>query len=176
MPLMLKQTSLCFINTFLLLKHCNFYKSIFCFYFLFCETWIYQSLWCTRNVTCLYLIWTTNPLNFQIFDLKRRFYFILFYSYFTFIAKNIDANVAFHFKFTKFFFWHRKFHSIIIKIINKFFNFLRISFWMYFYWVNMPNMTPKKIIFDQYFWCWLVLFLNFLIQQVILCDNFQLLV
>ena len=33
----------------------------------------------------------------------------------------------------------------VIKIINKTFISLRNSFYMYFYWINMPSMTPKKI-------------------------------
>ena len=69
-----------------------------------------------------------------------------------FITKKIDANVAFRFNFTKIVFQHRKFNSIIVKIVNKLLIFLRNSFWMYFYWINMLYMTTKKalliVIFD----------------------------
>ena len=69
-----------------------------------------------------------------------------------FIAKYIDTNVIFRVNFTKIFFWYRKCNFSVIKIINKLFIFLRNSFWMYFYWINMPNLTPKEtflmVIFD----------------------------
>ena len=64
-------------------------------------------------------------------------------SQFILITKNIDTNVVFRFNFTKFF-RYRKFNSFIIKVINKLFIFLFNSFWMYFYWVNMSYVTPKK--------------------------------
>ena len=63
-------------------------------------------------------------------------------SQFVFITKHVNANVVFCFNLAKIFFSHRKFNSIIIKIINKFFIFFCNSFWMYFYRINMPNMTP----------------------------------
>ena len=50
------------------------------------------------------------------------------------------------------FFSYRKPNSIIIKIISKLFVILCNSLWMYFYRIDLPNMTPKEtfliIIFD----------------------------
>ena len=67
-----------------------------------------------------------------------------------FITKHINANVVFYFNLAKKLFSHRKTNSIII--IRKLFVVLCNSFWVYFYGINMPNMTPKKtlliIIFD----------------------------
>ena len=83
-------------------------------------------------------------MNFQIFDLicelEKSVYFH---------NKKIDANVVFRFNLSKRSFWHRKFNSIIIKMFNKFFIILPNSFWMYFYWINMPNMRPKKTCLDK---------------------------
>ena len=66
-----------------------------------------------------------------------------------FITKRINANVVFTFNLGKIFPLHRKLNPIIIKTISKFFIILCDSFWMYFYWINMPNMTPSKNIFDR---------------------------
>ena len=62
-------------------------------------------------------------------------------SWVVFITKHINANVAFPFNFTKIFSSHRKLSPIIIKIISKLFISLCNSFSMYFYMINMPNMT-----------------------------------
>ena len=59
-----------------------------------------------------------------------------------FITKHVSPNFVLFFNLAKIFFSHRKFSSIIIKIINKFFIFPCNSFWVYFYGINMPNMTP----------------------------------
>ena len=65
---------------------------------------------------------------------------------FIFITIHINANF-FCLVFTKIFFIYRKFDSIIIKTINKLIISLCNSFWMYFYGIKMPNMTPKKTVF-----------------------------
>ena len=93
-----------------------------------------------------------------------------------FITKHVNANIVYFFNLAKIFSLHRKLHPIIIKIANKLFiflhNFFWISnmpnkffinfsnfFWMYFYRINMPNMTPQEtlliFIFDvdsNFFW------------------------
>ena len=63
---------------------------------------------------------------------------------FVFITKHVNANIVLFFNLAKIFFSHRKPNPIIIKIINKFFTLPCNSFWMYFYRINMPNMTLKK--------------------------------
>ena len=83
-----------------------------------------------------------------------------------FITKCINANVFF-FNLANIFFSHRKLNFIIMQIISKFFVILSNSFWMYFYWINMPNIA--------HFWSLFLMlispFSNFLIQQVGLCKN-----
>ena len=73
--------------------------------------------------------------KFLIWDVKWK-------SQFVFITKHVNANIVLFFNLGKIFFSHRKFNSILIKIINKLFVILCNSFRMYFYWINMPNMTP----------------------------------
>ena len=48
------------------------------------------------------------------------------------------------FGLAKIFFSNRKLNPIIIKIIKKLFIIFCSTFWMYFYWIKMPNMTNKK--------------------------------
>ena len=120
-------------KTFLILRHCKkTFAKVFFFNFLFCERWICQNFWCTHNVICFHWFEFSNFLNV---DWK---------GWFIFIRKNINANVLFCFSFTKFFFWYRKLNFSVIQIINKLFIFLGNSFWIYFYWINMPSMTPNK--------------------------------
>ena len=79
---------------------------------------------------------------------------------FIFIAKSINANVVFHFSFTKRFFPHGKSNSVIIKIINQLFIFLGNSLWCIF--MELICLTWLQIKhFDCCFLCWLVLFLTF---------------
>ena len=61
---------------------------------------------------------------------------------FSFITKHVNTNVVLFLNHAKIFSPHRKPTFIIIKIISKFFVILCNSFWMYFYGINMRNMTP----------------------------------
>ena len=101
-----------------------------------------------------FLIWNVNWKNQLVF-----------------VTKHINANIIFCFNLSKIFFSHRKSNPIIITIINKLIIILRNSFWISFYKINMPNMTPKKtlltVIFDV-----VSCFLDFLIQQVIVHKNY----
>ena len=63
-------------------------------------------------------------------------------SQFALKTKHVNLNIVFYFNLANIFFWNRKPNPIIIKIISKFFIFPCNSFWMYFYRINMPNMTP----------------------------------
>ena len=70
-PLMPKQTPLCSVNTFLLLKHWKqLAKVFFVFIFCFMKHKSVKILRCTHNVTCFHFLKATNQLNFQIFDQK----------------------------------------------------------------------------------------------------------
>ena len=61
---------------------------------------------------------------------------------FSFITKHFNTNIVLFLNNAKIFSLHRKPIFIIIKIISKFFVILCNSFWMYFYSINMRNMTP----------------------------------
>ena len=159
---MFKQTFLCSVSTFLLLKHC---KQLLQKYFLF----LFFVLW---NINLLKSL--IKSLMWLVFISYRQQIHWVFKSLIlnvdwknlpTFITKHINANIVLRFNFTKIFFSHRKLNSNMIKIISKFFailpslptfavlhhchfaiisKFFAIcnSFRMYFYWINMPNMTP----------------------------------
>ena len=96
-------------------------------------------------------------------------------SQFFFITKHINTNDVFCFNFAKIFFSNRKPNPIIIKIINTFFIFPCNSFCMYFYW-----LTCLKWHHEKHFWSLFLMsistFFDFLIQQVILCKNFPIMV
>ena len=66
-----------------------------------------------------------------------------------FITKHINANVVFCFNLTKIFLSYKKLNSIIIKIISKLFVILCNSLWIYFYWINMPNMHHNMLLTVQ---------------------------
>ena len=92
-----------------------------------------------------------------------------------FITIHINPNTFFHFNLAKIFFSYRKLNSIIIKIINKYFIFSRNSFLMYFCWIKMSNMTPKKR-FLSLFLMLISPFLDLLTQQLILCKEFLIMI
>ena len=152
---MLKQTSLCSVNTFLPLKH---YKQLLQKYFLF----LFFLLW---NINLSKSLMYTQWLVFISYKQQIHWVFkILIWnvdwkSQLVFVTVLIDANTVLFFNFATIFFLHRKFNPIIITIINKLFIILWNYFWMYFWRIKMPNMTPKKtlliVIFDidlSFFW------------------------
>ena len=61
-----------------------------------------------------------------------------------FVIKNINANIVLLFNLAKIFFLHRELNLIIIEITHYFFILWRNSFWIYFYKINMSDMTPEK--------------------------------
>ena len=88
---MLKQTPLCSVNTFLLLKHCKqLFKSCFFVFFSFCEIQIWQNLSCTHNVTFF--------ISYKC-EIYRVFKFLIWIvdckSQFVFVTKQINTNVFF---------------------------------------------------------------------------------
>ena len=68
-----------------------------------------------------------------------------------FITIHVNANVVFPLNLAKYFFSYSKLNSIIIKITSKHFTGLSNSFWMCFYRINMPNMTPWKTFLTSFF-------------------------
>ena len=132
---------LCSSNTFLLLKH---WKQLLQKYFLF-------SFFCfvkhkSVKIFDVHVIWLVfishkqqihRIFKFLIWNVNSKTQFIL-------TTIHVNANVLLFLSLAKIFFSHRKFNPIIIKTISKFFIVLCDSFWMYFFWINMPNMTPKK--------------------------------
>ena len=140
-PLMLKQTSLCPANTLILLKHCKqvflIYLKIFHVYFSFVK---HKSV----KVFDIHVMWHVyinykqqihRVLKFLIWNINWK-------NQFVFIRMYINANIVFPFNLAKIFFSHNTPNPIIIKIMSKFFIFLCNFFWMSFYWINIPNMTP----------------------------------
>ena len=87
----------------------------------------------------------------------------------------LTQMLFFFFSLAKIFLSHRKFNYIKIKIINKLF-----IGWPDFFGCLFMGLIcvvwHHKNIFDRCFWCWLVLFLEFSIQQVLLHNNFQIMV
>ena len=92
-----------------------------------------------------------------------------------FITIHFNPNTFFHFNLAKIFFSYRKLNSTIIKIINKYFIFSRNSFLLYFCWIKMSNMTPKKR-FLSLFLMLISPFLDLLTQQLILRKEFLIMI
>ena len=119
-PLMLRQNSLCFVNTYLLLKHCQqlLQKYFFIFIFLFCfvkhKSVKVFDVHIMRFITINYKQQIRRVFQFLIWNVNWK-------SHLVFIAKHVNANVVLFFNLPKIFFSHRKFNSIILKIISKFF-------------------------------------------------------
>ena len=119
-PLMLRQNSLCFVNTYLLLKHCQqlLQKYFFIFIFLFCfvkhKSVKVFDVHIMRFITINYKQQIHRVFQFLIWNVNWK-------SHLVFIAKHVNANVVLFFNLPKIFFSHRKFNSIILKIISKFF-------------------------------------------------------
>ena len=161
---MLKQTSLCFINTYLLPKHCTQLLQKY-FLFLFFVSWncfVKHESVKIFNVHIMWLVFINHKQQIHG-NFKLLIWNVDWKGLLVLVTKNFNANIVFLFNFIKIFFLHRKFHSIIIKIINKFFIHLCNFFWTYFYGINIPNMTSKKT-----FWSLFLMsvspFLDFLIQ------------
>ena len=134
---MLKQTSLCSVNTFLQLKYCKQLLQKFFFIFCFMK---HKSV----KVFDIHIMWLVF-INYKQ-QIRRVFEFLIWNvnwkSQFVFTTIHINAKIVLFFNLSKIFFLPREFNSIIIKIISKLFVILCNSFWVYFYWINMPNMTP----------------------------------
>ena len=91
LTLMLKQSSLCFINTFSLLRHCKeLLQNHFCFYCLFREIKICQNHSCKHNVIYNHQLKATNRLSLQIFSLKHKF------EKPTHLHNHVNAYIAFY--------------------------------------------------------------------------------
>ena len=114
---------------------------------------------------------------------------------FIFITKHVNAYIGFHLNLAKIFFLHGKLNPIIIKITNKLFMDLWtlyglfmessglviclssfLSIFLILFGCSFEGSIcltwHHKNIFDLCFWCWLVLFLDVLIQLVSSCKNF----
>ena len=140
-PLMLKQISLCSVNTFLLLKQCKKTLAKLLFVFILCFV-KHKSV----KIFDIHIMWLVFVSYKQ--QVYRVFKFLIWNvnwkSQLVFITIHINANVAFLFNLAKIFLSHRELNPVIIKIISKLFIGLSNSFWMSFYGINMPNMKPKK--------------------------------
>ena len=125
--------------TFLLLKHCKQLLQKYFFVFILCFV-KHKSV----KIFDIHIMWLVF-INYKQ-QIHRVFKFLIWNvngkSQFVFITIHINANIILFSILLKSFFSHSKFNSIIIKIISKFFIFPCNSFWMYFYRINMPNMTP----------------------------------
>ena len=141
---MIKQTSFCSVNTFLLLK--QLLQNFFLFsFFVLRNINLSKSLmhtWCDSYRVFKFLIWNEDWKNQLIL-----------------ITKHINANVVFCFNFAKILFSHRKFNSIIIKITHKLFIRFLILSGCIFRRLRCVNMKPKItlliVIFDldkSFFW------------------------
>ena len=128
-PLMFKQFSLCFFNTFLLLK-----KHFFVLWNIYLLKFFDEHV--MRFVIIIYKQQIHQAFKFLAWNVNCKNQFI-------FVTKYVNVNIIFRFNLTKIFFSRRKLNLIIIKIIIKFYIFSCNSFWTYFYWNNMPNMTPR---------------------------------
>ena len=96
------------------------------------------------NIFHIHIMWLVF-INYKQ-QIQRVFKFLIWNvnwrNQLVFITKHVNANTVLLFNLAKIFFLHRRFNPIIIKIIIKFFISPCDSFWMYFYGINMPNMTP----------------------------------
>ena len=140
-PLMLKQISFCSVNTFLLLKQCK--KTLAKVFFVFILCFVKHK---SVKIVDIHIMWLVFISYKQ--EVYRVFKFLIWNvnwkSQLVFITIHINANVAFLFNLAKIFLSQRKLNPVIIKIISKLFIGLSNSFWMSFYWINMPDMKPKK--------------------------------
>ena len=141
-PLMLKQSSLCFVNTFLLLKHSKkllekYFLFLFLFLFVKHKSVKIFDVYTIRFITINYMQQIHRVFKFLIRNVNQKNQTIL-------ATKHVNANIILFFNLAKVFFLNTKVNSIIFKIISKFFIFLCNFFWMYFYGINMPNITPRK--------------------------------
>ena len=107
-----------------------------------------------------------NSLSLQIFDLKCK------------LKKPTHFHNPTHWCkycsfFSKIFFSYRKVNFIIIKFFGNFFvGFFIPSGCSFEGWICLTWHHKKRFWSFFFFWCWLVLFLNFLIQWVSSCNNF----
>ena len=138
---MLKQASLCFVNTFLLLKYCkSILQNALSLLFVKHKSVKIFHEHIMRFITISYKQQIHRVFKFLNRNVNRK-------SQSIFVIKHVNANIGYCFNFAKIFFFHRKFNFIIIKIISKVFIFFCNSFWMYFCRINMPNMTLNKTLF-----------------------------
>ena len=146
---MLKQTFLCSVNTFLLLKtmQATLAKVLFVFILCFVKN-------TSARIFDIHIMWLVF-INYKK-QIHRVFKFLIWNvdwkNELIFVTKYVNANVAFCFNLAKIFFSHRKLNPTIIKIISKLFIILYNYFWICFYGIKIPKMTPLKtfliVIFD----------------------------
>ena len=138
---MLKQTSLCFVNTFILLKHCKQLLQKYFLFFCFCFCFVKHK---SVKIFDIHVMWLVF-INYKQ-QIHQVFKFLIWNVYWknqlVFITIHINANIALFRTFARIFLIYRKLNSIIIKIISELFISLCNTFWVYFYGINMPNMTP----------------------------------
>ena len=175
---MLRQSSLCFLNTLSLLKHCKQLLQNHFLFYIFClmkhKSVKMFDVYIMRFITINDMLKIYQPFKFWIWNKNWKNQSI-------FVTKHVNANVAFSLNLAKIFFLYRKLNSIIIKIFSQVFITFSNSFWIYFYRIIMPNMTPQKhfwslfLILNSTFLRLLSPFLG-LIQQVISHKNFVIMV
>ena len=123
--LMLNQTFLCSVNTFLLLKHRKQLLQKYFFVFILCFV-KHKSV----KIFDIHIMWLV------FINYKQQIHWIFeglvwnvnWKSQFIFIIKHVNANIVLFSNLAKIFFSHRKPNPIIIKIISKFFIFPCNSF------------------------------------------------
>ena len=152
---MLKQASLCFVNYYNTLN--DSYKSIFCFYSLFSER--YKSV----------KIFNVHIMPFITMNYKQKIHWVFKFliwnanwkSQFVFITKHINARIKF------------PTGNSILSQSRSLASFLssRVILSECIFTGLIRLTWHRKNTFDLYFWCWLVLFWDFLILQAILHKN-----
>ena len=124
-PLMLNQTLLCSVKTFLLLKHRKQFLQKYFFVFILCFV-KHKSV----KIFDIHIMWLV------FVNYKQQIHWIFeglvwnvnWKSQFIFIIKHVNANIVLFSNLAKIIFSHRKHNPIIIKIISKFFIFPCNSF------------------------------------------------
>ena len=116
---MFKQTSLCSVNTFLLLKHSKQLLKIYFFVFL---CFVKQKSSKIFDVNIMWLVFISyKQQTYHVF--KFLIWNVDWENQLVFITIHGNANAVFHLNFAKIFFLHRKLNPTIIKITHKFLSF-----------------------------------------------------
>ena len=140
-PLMLRQNSLCFVNTYLLLKHCQqlLQKYFFIFIFLFCfvkhKSVKVFDVHIMRFITINYKQQIHRVFQFLIWNVNWK-------SHLVFITNTLMQMLFFFSILLKSFSRTRNSIPSYSRSLASFFIFPCNSFWIYFYRINMPKMAP----------------------------------